>query len=163
MLVIGSVNLSPCTALLLYMDWDKSYTMTNSTFWGAATFSPYPQHQMVHFYCFSFWIGQNDSAWQWITGRETWQKSINAHNAFEKVALGDERRQRRAVSDRRDRSTHRRKTAFPSPSFSLGYSRRRIRTRLRPPAGSRGSLKFRWLYLCPLSCQKKLLPLFSSW
>lgn len=87
--VIGAANLSPCSVLLLYMDSSKSYMMTNPTFWEAATFTPYPRHQIVHFYCFSFWISQNDSAWQWITGQETWWKSINEHNALEKMASGD--------------------------------------------------------------------------
>lgn len=162
MLVIGSVNLSPCSVLLWYVDTNESYIMTNSSFWEVP---PLPLGPGIKWYTFIVFLrmSPNDSEWQWITGQETWQKSINEHNAFEKMALGDKRRQRKAVSDPRDRSTHRRMTAFPSPSSSLGYSRRHIRTRPRPPAESRESLKFRWLYLCPLSCQKKPLPLFSSW
>lgn len=59
--------------------------------------------------------------------------------------------------------THRRKIAFLSLSFCLCCFQPHIHTSLHPPAGSKGSQELRWLYLCPLSCQKRLRQLFSSW
>lgn len=60
-------------------------------------------------------------------------------------------------------STHRKKTAFLSPSSSLCCSQPHTRTSRRPLFGSTGSPGHRWLYSRPLSYRRRLRPLSSSW